>query len=582
MRCWIAPRDIRGGDRFVEAIVRAIAGCQAFLVVVSEHSAQSQYVLAEVKRAFEAGRKIVPVRLDGTALSAELEFYTNQHQWVEAAGRAPADVLPDLRTALGVAAAGAAEPVAGDGPTLREEPIVLRPSAASPVPRGRRALVVAAVAAAVLAAVALLVWQPWAVAEDVTAPIVALVHRQQYEEAVRRADVLSPADQRRLPADVRAELDTWRGTPEILLEAPREGSWIRGSMLQVTGRVTGFHAADRLRVDLGEANCCDRPVGDGRIDLRAPVEEAGRHRLRARVLRGNDVRAQVDLTIHKHALPPPWWPQPTEAQWAAAARFGLPVAFENPLGMRFVLVPPGKAVLGRAADDPDGFADETPRTVEVPRPFYLQVGEVSNEAYRRFDRMHRSGSLGPIDLAAAELPVVRVRHEDAERFAWWLGVEHDAGHRYRLPTEAEWEYAARAAAEPGSGPEAPLASRVNYGDESVRAVFPAWGLRTLGDDGAARPLARDRLGANALGLRHMLGNVAEWVADRYGSPAAGASTAPLGPARGRLRVVRGGSWGSAPADVRPSSRLGWPPDRADPFIGFRLAADPVLEPGAPR
>ena len=525
--CWIAPRDIPAGERFVEAIVRALGESHAVVVVVSERSAASRYVLAEVKRAFEEGRKIVPVRLDGATLPPELEFYTNQHQWVEAQGREPADVLPELKAALG-------------GTTSPAHPVASRaPLPAAAARRSRAPLFIVGLLAVAGVVGGLLAWAPWSATSS------------------------GPGT----PAAPQ-------GTPRLQITAPEATAWVREDHVTVNGTVGDAHEADRLRVRVKDRIWCDRLVGDGTIDVTVSLSEPGIHTIAVEVVRGEAVATSAMLSIERAAPAPAWHAQPTQAQWDAAERWHLPVAFENDLGMRFVLVPPGSARLGAEPGDGDAYADEVGREVHFERPFYLQVGEVDNAMWRAYDRTHSAGRVGRADLDAPDLPVVNVRHGDAERFAEWLSVEKAPQHRYRLPREAEWEYAARDAGACG-GAGGCEDGQVNYGDEGAASLVEAWRLRTQGVDGAPRPVPRDRLTPNALGLRHMRGNVAEWVADRFGTPATTGAEVLLGPARGRLRVVRGGSWGSAPADVRPSSRLGWPPDRPDAFIGFRLVAEPT-------
>ena len=525
--CWIAPRDIPAGERFVEAIVRALGESHAVVVVVSERSAASRYVLAEVKRAFEEGRKIVPVRLDGATLPPELEFYTNQHQWVEAQGREPADVLPELKAALG-------------GTTSPAHPVASRaPLPAAAARRSRAPLFIVGLLAVAGVVGGLLAWAPWSATSS------------------------GPGT----PAAPQ-------GTPRLQITAPEATAWVREDHVTVNGTVGDAHEADRLRVRVKDRIWCDRLVGDGTIDVTVSLSEPGIHTIAVEVVRGEAVATAAMLSIERAAPAPAWHAQPTQAQWDAAERWHLPVAFENDLGMRFVLVPPGSARLGAEPGDGDAYADEVGREVHFERPFYLQVGEVDNAMWRAYDRTHSAGRVGRADLDAPDLPVVNVRHGDAERFAEWLSVEKAPQHRYRLPREAEWEYAARDAGACG-GAGGCEDGQVNYGDEGAASLVEAWRLRTQGVDGAPRPVPRDRLTPNALGLRHMRGNVAEWVADRFGTPATTGAEVLLGPARGRLRVVRGGSWGSAPADVRLSSRLGWPPDRPDAFIGFRLVAEPT-------
>ena len=525
--CWIAPRDIPAGERFVEAIVRALGESHAVVVVVSERSAASRYVLAEVKRAFEEGRKIVPVRLDGATLPPELEFYTNQHQWVEAQGREPADVLPELKAALG-------------GTTSPAHPVASRaPLPAAAARRSRAPLFIVGLLAVAGLVGGLFAWAPWSATSS------------------------GPGT----PAAPQ-------GTPRLQITAPEATAWVREDHVTVNGTVGDAHEADRLRVRVNDRIWCDRLVGDGTIDVTVSLSEPGSHTIAVEVVRGEAVATAAMLSIERAAPAPAWHAQPTQAQWDAAERWHLPVAFENELGMRFVLVPPGSARLGAEPGDGDAYADEVGREVHFERPFYLQVGEVDNAMWRAYDRTHSAGRVGRADLDAPDLPVVNVRHGDAERFAEWLSVEKAPQHRYRLPREAEWEYAARDAGACG-GAGGCEDGQVNYGDEGAASLVEAWRLRTQGVDGAPRPVPRDRLTPNALGLRHMRGNVAEWVADRFGTPATTGAEVLLGPARGRLRVVRGGSWGSAPADVRLSSRLGWPPDRPDAFIGFRLVAEPT-------
>ena len=181
--------------------------------------------------------------------------------------------------------------------------------------------------------------------------------------------------------------------------------------------------------------------------------------------------------------------------------------------MYFVSIPPGNFLMGCSADDRDCNADEKPaHSVWITRPFEIGKYQVTQAEYEAVTTVNPSHSKG------ANLPVEGVSWDDAHRFCELVNTKRD-GYRYRLPTEAEWEYAARA----GSvscryGPSEEIAwSR----DNSLGKTHPV---------GEKKP--------NAFGLHDALGNVWEWVEDWYSltyykhSPEAD----PKGPDSGEYRV----------------------------------------------
>ena len=139
-------------------------------------------------------------------------------------------------------------------------------------------------------------------------------------------------------------------------------------------------------------------------------------------------------------LPP--WARVAPEQLAEAKKHGVPVAFENDIGMRFVLIPAGTFVMGSPEDEEGRDDDEVQHKVTITKPCYMQVTEVTNRQYKQFRANHAS-STATKDLDGDDQPAVRVSLADCAAFAAWLG-ERDTARTYRLPTEAEWEYACRA------------------------------------------------------------------------------------------------------------------------------------------
>jgi len=238
-----------------------------------------------------------------------------------------------------------------------------------------------------------------------------------------------------------------------------------------------------------------------------------------------------------------------------------------------VVVPAGTFVMGRD----DGPPDASPsRTVSITSPFAMLRHEVTFDEYDAY--CAASGAVRPGDAGNGRgpMPVVNVSYADAARFCNFLseaaGLEpcygptgfefYPGSDGYRLPTEAEWEYAARGAGSAGfeyAGSDTP---------EDV-----AW----FGDLPAPRPVEGKR--PNALGIYDLSGNVWEWCNDWYGDDwyARGLSADPIGPAYkevsggyGARRVRRGGNYHEAAVHASVWSRSCDRPGQADPGMGFRI------------
>ena len=220
-------------------------------------------------------------------------------------------------------------------------------------------------------------------------------------------------------------------------------------------------------------------------------------------------------------------------------------SWKNSLGMEFVGVPAGSFVMGSPESEEYHIADERQHWVPISQGFWLGMYQVTQDEWESV--MGRNPSF--FAECAAECPVERVSWKDAQEFIRRLN-EREPGkwYRYRLPTEAEWEYAARA----GSAGQ-------RYGDlDSI-----AWHRANSGN--RTHPVGQKQ--ANAWGLHDMLGNVWEWTANPYPSRTV---TDPEDRIRYGSLVVRGGSWGSSARMVRSAYRNKNSPGYCGNSNGFRL------------
>lgn len=243
---------------------------------------------------------------------------------------------------------------------------------------------------------------------------------------------------------------------------------------------------------------------------------------------------------------------------------------ENSFGMRFVSIAAGEFTMGTIdagearmeipEPQPGDVLDETPpHTVRITRPFYLGTTPVTQGAWYRV----MENRPGPAEFWQREdweqRPMAAASWFMAARFVEELN-KLDSDYRYRLPTEAEWEYAARAGSQ-GLRPM-PVDELEDY----------AWFINNSGDI----PQAVASRKPNAFGLYDMLGNVWEWVADWYAadSYASSAKDDPVGPAEGLSKVRRGGSYHCPQHLLRPGYRAVGKPGTAYEVNGFRIIAEP--------
>jgi formylglycine-generating enzyme required for sulfatase activity len=227
--------------------------------------------------------------------------------------------------------------------------------------------------------------------------------------------------------------------------------------------------------------------------------------------------------------------------------------------MKLALIPSGSFLMGAESGDPN---ERPVRRVRITRPFCIGVHEVTQREYEAVTGNRAPGFKGD------DFPVGSVTWEDARAFCAKLSQLEKQ--KYRLPTEAEWEYACRAGTR----------TAWSFGDRQDEVVQYAWTQETSPDN--PQPVGQKK--PNPFGLYDMHGNVWEFCSDWYGPFLVQAEYDPQGPGAGRFRVFRGGSHYFPSWESRSSNR----PDRQFPprggNLGFRVvreAEEPLLDPPNP-
>mgnify|MGYP001498885798 FL=1 len=249
---------------------------------------------------------------------------------------------------------------------------------------------------------------------------------------------------------------------------------------------------------------------------------------------------------------------------AAKQDFSMYKTFIGDDGREMVQIAEGPFIMGSRDDDSD--PDERPEHQAYLKTYYIDKKEVTQDEYNRFAKMTKRPKRkievfedDPAKLLKPENPVIAVTWDDAQAYCKWAGK--------RLPTEAEWEKAAR-----GEGKR-----RYPWGDEFVVGYAnidgTEDGFRYLAPPGSFEG------GRSPFGLYDMTGNVAEWVADFYEENyyQKAPYRDPKGPDQGEQRVIRGGSWRETKRNARPSKRFQAKPWRHDITVGFRCAKDPETD-----
>jgi formylglycine-generating enzyme required for sulfatase activity len=233
-------------------------------------------------------------------------------------------------------------------------------------------------------------------------------------------------------------------------------------------------------------------------------------------------------------------------------------------GPEMVVVPAGCFQMGSPASETGRDDDEPQHRVCLSRAFAIGTTEVTFADYDRFARA--TGRELPNDRGWGRdrRPVINVSWQDATAYADWLSEQ--TGAEYRLPSEAEWEYAARAGTTTAYWwGDQPRRDRANYGKDD------SWGGHAEGADRWKYTAPVGSFPANAFGLHDTAGNVLEWVEDWYDDYPSGEVVDPVVRQGGSRRVYRGGCWYDGPRTLRSAYRSYWLPGNRNGYLGFRLA-----------
>ena len=235
--------------------------------------------------------------------------------------------------------------------------------------------------------------------------------------------------------------------------------------------------------------------------------------------------------------------------------------FTNSIGMKLVLIPKGTFIMGSPIEEEGRYLAELQREVTISKNFYLGVYQVTQLQYEKVMGINPSRFQGnKVRSDSSKHPVEMVSWDDAVEFCKRLSEfpdEKKASRVYRLPTEAEWEYACRAGSK----------TAYCFGYDVQTLCDYAWFDEGSGNQ--THPVGEKK--PNAYGLYDMHGNVWEWCSDWQEDWSSRDVTDPSGPGEGRYRVFRGGCWLHVGAFCRSASRWWNSPSSRNDYCGFRLA-----------
>jgi formylglycine-generating enzyme required for sulfatase activity len=376
-----------------------------------------------------------------------------------------------------------------------------------------------------------------------------LAEEREHEFVLVASDAVGNACE---PVRVKVRYDA--SAPELAWTSP-EGGVVPAGDVVVSGTVRDagacevFVGAARATVEGASWSAVVSVAAGQRVDLRVTARDAAGNEARPLI---RTLRGEFPLVV------PAWADRASDAKDVEIDGRRYPsVVVEKQTGMRMVLVRPGQFRMGSPASEQERGSDEQQHTRVIQQAFWLGETEVTQAQWQKV-----MGS-NPSRFQGAENPVERVSWDDCQQF--FAKLNGGTGGGFRLPSEAEWEYACRA------GTSAPFSFGPNITPEQVNydGNHPYAG----GSKGRyrERTVPVRSLPPNAWGLYEMHGNVWEWCADAYveNYPQDGADQTPV--QGGALRVVRGGSWHDVARSCRAAVRIRDEPANRDGRVGFRAS-----------
>ena len=562
LTCWIAPRDVQPGARYAAEIVRGIKDCRVMVLVYSKHSNQSEHVANEVDRGFNNNTTIIPFLVDDTPMNEEFDYYLARKHWLVAYPHY-AEQLNNLAKAvanvLGVELKPLDSGQSGDGVNVYSETVGNNESDANETK----------------------------IHEELPhlklkADMDCVFYLDGEERAHLKAGVmqklpLAPGEYElmfvsEVNASDRVEMDFEMPDVDKLLKVSL--STAKDSRLQKEAEARRLAEEKRQAEERRLAEEKRKAEEQRQAEMRRQEAErrAAEERKREEERRRREAEEQKRREEEERK-------RKEEEARAAVRQFavcGVP--------FKMIRVEGGSFMMGSPENDSDAYGDEKPQHWVTLSDYYIGETPVTVAQFRVFinetgyqtdadkgggsyirngsDWKKQNGvnwSYGVDGRKKSVLeddhPVVHVSWNDAVAYCDWL--KKKTGKQFALPTEAQWEFAARGGKKSKGFKYA--------GSNNVDEV--AWYI----DNSDIKTHSVKGKKANELGLYDMSGNVWEWCQDWKGAYSSGSQTDPTGPASGSYRVFRGGGWINGARLFRLSCRDCITPDRRSDYLGFRLA-----------